>query len=96
MRARPYDSSPPLVDDAFCPRPEKPDGRHATRGGRRHCNDAARYGFVIVRPVTMDSVLCDDRMPYTPSVDLSRPTVTRSARHWTDDAIDTDLGLYSR
>src|SRR5262245_3215414 len=36
----------------------------------------AHHGLVIVRPLTSASVLCANRMPYTPSVDLSFPSAT--------------------
>lgn len=36
------------------------------------------YGCVTVSPVTIASVLCANRTPYTPSVDLSFPAATSS------------------
>src|SRR5262249_28278024 len=36
------------------------------------------YGFVMVNPVTVPSVLCANRIPKMPSVDLSLPAPTTS------------------
>ena len=41
--------------------------------------DGAWHGFVTDNPVTVPSVLCANLIPYTPSVDLSFPAVTKSA-----------------
>jgi len=38
--------------------------------------DRLPYGCVTVSPVTIASVLCANRTPYTPSVDLSLPAPT--------------------
>ena len=40
--------------------------------------DRLPYGCVTVSPVTIASVLCANRTPYTPSVDLSFPAVTNA------------------
>lgn len=47
----------------------------------RHRRRLIRYGYglVTVSPVTIASVLCPKRMPYTPSVEPSRPLITTSA-----------------
>jgi len=53
----------------------------------RDCDDVlvcvrfgpANYGFVIVKPATIPSVLWANRRPKTPSVDLSMPALTSEA-----------------
>ena len=53
----------------------------------RNCDDVlvclrfgrANYGFVIVKPATIPSVLWANRRPKTPSVDLSMPALTSEA-----------------
>ena len=66
------ESSPPLDGVAMDGRKKgrDPSGRAPSRlaGGP--------YGCVTVSPVTTASVLCANRTPYTPSVDLSFPAVT--------------------
>ena len=51
--------------------------------GRASWNQPAlhmeHYCFVMVKPVTVASVLCAKRMPNTPSVDFSLPAATTSA-----------------
>ena len=39
---------------------------------------APRYGFAAASPVTVASVLCANRIPHTPSVDVSFPAATNS------------------
>ncbi len=47
--------------------------------GNACVDPTAIYCFFIESPVTRPSVLCANRIPYTPSVDLSLPAPTSSA-----------------
>src|SRR5262249_46745552 len=71
-----------MRDRRLTRRPAHCDWASIAQAARPTYRDAnarpSRYCFSMARPVTVASVLCANRTPHTPSVDLSFPAATSS------------------